>query len=76
MSQFAIEKGVPIPPSATGPKSGSKYPYREMEVGDSFFVPGGKRSTVSGVLQSRHARPHGKFTLRTVDGGVRVWRIA
>jgi hypothetical protein len=28
---FKIEKGIPLPES--------KYPFAEMEVGDSFFVP-------------------------------------
>lgn len=33
---YKIEKGVPAPEGKE-----SKYPFRAMEVGDSFFVPGG-----------------------------------
>ena len=34
---FLIEKNVPLPPSM---HESSKYPFRTMEIGDSFFWPG------------------------------------
>lgn len=67
-----IEKGIPLP-SRQIPK---KYPFGEMEVGDSFFV-----SDVSVGLLHAHARRYApwRYTCRTVvEGdvkGVRVWRI-
>lgn len=67
---FEIEKGVAIP------RGRGMYPFRNMEVGDSFFVPGATAknlSTCACQFSARHG--HGwKFSVRTVDGGVRVWR--
>lgn len=64
-----IDKGVPIPN-----KGKSKYPWGQMEIGDSCFVP----HTVSPGTYMRYA-PF-KFTQRTVTEhevqGTRVWRIA
>lgn len=71
--QFKIERGIPVP-SARGALI--KYPWAEMEVGDSLFFPAGNHpsvSAISGQWATRHGR---KFTTRKVDGGVRVWRIA
>ena len=67
---ITIEDDVPLPTPKT------HYPFHEMEVGQSFFVAGGRMRTVSPAL-SAHSRRHPpkRFTLRVVDGGVRVWRI-
>ena len=72
MGVIEITKGLPTP---RGRKS--KYPFREMEVGDSFFSP---RSSVIGIHGcARRHRPM-KFTCRSVVensvAGIRVWRIA
>lgn len=79
MSQFTIDKGVPLPPHRPSGGMGRlpTYPWHQMEVGDSFFVPGGvlkKLATAASATARRH--PPLRFSLRTVDGGVRVWRIA
>lgn len=67
-----ITKGVPAP---RGRKS--KYPFREMEIGDSFFAPGSSVIGIHGC--ARRHRPM-KFTCRSVVengiAGIRVWRIA
>lgn len=75
MSEIKIEKGVPMPkPRAQR----AKYPWRELGVGDSFFVPGAARARCSvGAVHSAQRIGGGvRFTVRTVEGGVRVWRIA
>jgi len=70
---FAIEKGIPIP---GGSKLAPKYPFDKLDVNDSFFVPGARRATV-GAAAYHFANKNGrKFTVRLVDDGVRVWRIA
>jgi hypothetical protein len=76
-----IEKGVPLPPNYNQPGKGrpAKYPFRKMEVGDSFFLAGDKRvcgsvSSSCHHLTMRH--PEFRFTVRKVEGGYRVWRIA
>lgn len=67
-----ITKGVPTP---SGRKA--KYPFRDMEVGDSFFAPGSSVIGMHGC--ARRYRPM-RFTCRTVIEhgvpGIRVWRIA
>lgn len=69
---YPIEKGI------QGPiiRVRRFYPYNEMEVGDSFFVPGAKISHVT-ACSTYHARhnPGKRFTARTMEGGVRVWRV-
>ena len=63
-----IDKNVELPPTC-------KYPWKQMEVGDSIFI----RGVVSSRFASRFPK-WGKWTCRKVRegniGGVRVWRIA
>jgi hypothetical protein len=64
-----IEKNVPIP---------ARYPFGEMEVGDSFAIPlGVARNTVT-VAAGRYDDKHNmKFTVRRMaDNTLRCWRIA
>ena len=63
-----IQKGVPIPPVRR------KYPFREMQVGDSFFVAGGKPS-VAGAISSATKTGRGRFRTAKEKGGLRVWRV-
>jgi hypothetical protein len=75
---FKIEKKVPTPPKPTN--SRAKYPWREMDIGDSFFVPCKKedmvkfRKSLGACACAPKLKPL-KFTVRYVDGGVRVWRV-
>jgi hypothetical protein len=64
-----IEKGIPVPAK----RAGRRALLKTMEVGDSVFFAGAKLGTIS-----PYTRQEGplKFTCRTIDGGVRVWRIA
>lgn len=78
MSDFVIEHGVPIPAKRKTGRSDS-YPFRELGVGDSFFVAA--NGDAAGIRRNRltaAARNYlpKKFITRIVDGGVRVWRIA
>ena len=75
---ITIDKGVPVPPLRTRV---SKYPWPSMAVGDSFFIeatPEGMKARSASL--SRGATAAGKklgtqFTVRKVEGGVRVWRV-
>jgi len=77
-SDFPLETGVPMPQG--GPDySRYKYPWRQMQVGDSFFVPvtGNKKSklyAMKSVIFYQHEKHPEHFEVRVVDGGVRVWR--
>ena len=68
MTEFKIETGFPIPVT-----SKAKYPWAEMKVGDSFFVPAKVPSdiNVTGAILNTGF----KFIRRSVDDGVRVWRV-
>lgn len=73
---FVIEKNVPLPQKAGGRTSGSsKYPFVQMAPGDSFFVAGKTLRTFGSTVGAHRKKYGGKFTCRTVEGGVRVWRL-
>jgi hypothetical protein len=76
---FQIEKNIPLPPKARPPgRSGSMYPFLQLEIGDSFFVPNREngKTPVVHFSKNKNAKNSGlKFTARKSDGGVRVWRI-
>ena len=62
-----VQKNIPIP---------SKFPFPEIQVGDSFEIPSGvNRSTVA-ISASRYGKKNGmKFITRKMpDGSIRVWR--
>ena len=71
---YEIERNIPIP-EPRGSKA--KYPFREMEVGDSIFIiaPVSYSEVYSAVLQASKTSGY-KFVMRAVDGGRRVWRVA
>lgn len=63
-----VEKNVPLP---------SKWPFKDMQVGDSFAVPEGVGRTTVSIAAMRYGRKHGgKFTVRMVaDRSLRCWRV-
>lgn len=66
-----IDKGIPMPPA---PRA-RKYPWSEMEIGDSFLMGGAPRQVANAV--SKAGRNYGrKFSYRKTREGVRVWRVA
>ena len=72
-----VEDGIGITKGLPAPHRGRpKYPFRDMELGDSFFAPGATVISLHGC--ARRHRPK-RFTCRTLveNGipGVRVWRI-
>lgn len=67
-----IDKGMPMPKS----KSEKKYPFREMEIGDSFFEEEVNRRLLASYASELGKKIGMKFSIRRVDGGIRVWRTA
>jgi hypothetical protein len=66
-----VETGIPVPPRKYNRQS--KYPFGTMLPGQSVLISGKSYSAIIGVLRLHKAK--GKvFTVRTEDGGVRVWR--
>lgn len=78
MDEIAIESGVPLPTKET---KKSRYPFARMNVGDSFLIEGAKNSSSYEAMRVRSAASHyarrdgKKFTVRVVEGGIRVWRV-
>jgi len=68
-----IEKGIPIPSIQA---EGLTVLLKQMEIGDSIFVPGKTTTGISSTLANVRAKNNFRFTSRTVDGGIRVWRTA
>ena len=78
---FEVERNIPVPDEYGGGRAG-KYPWRGMDVGDSFHVPsaGLDRSLLQTRMSARAVntgnRLGTKYTVRIDGDGVRVWRIA
>lgn len=75
MAEFKIDSGIPL----HGRRN--EYPFRDMEVGDSFFCAGSHSRTVQFKAYraaQEYARRHRtmKFSGRLVEGGIRIWRVA
>ena len=69
-----IEKGIrpPDPP----PCSPNRYPFGEMEVGDSFFLEGVMEGSIRSACSQWKKRHPGWFYRIAADGlGLRVWRV-
>ena len=59
---------------------GSKYPFKKMKVGDSFFVPHPEAKQARQAALGRNKRKRNpnnpmRFITRTTEGGVRIWRV-
>ena len=68
---YEIEKNVPMPNGRHG--RGPKYPWKDMKVGDSFFVSG---TTTANISRSANIQLGAGCYRTTKEGdGVRVWRI-
>ena len=71
---YEIEKNVEMPRLRAGKEP--KYPFENMEVGDSFFVEGGNLPSIrSSAAYARKRYNAGKFKSTEMDGGVRCWRV-
>ena len=70
MISMEVSKDVPVPPDKR------RYPYKVMEVGDSFFVDGGKLQVVCNNNYRTGKKLERKFIARCEERGVRVWRVS
>jgi len=74
-----IEKNIPLPPN----KRAQKWPWHQMDVGDSFFAPGYCTNPKKGKLLSiqigKKLVPNSFWVKRSAEengiAGVRVWRV-
>ena len=64
-----IEKGVPIPDDVKGRK---KYPFSEMEIGDSFVCQNAHGNTYAYSFSRLLGK---KFIARKIESDRHAWRI-
>jgi len=75
--EFKIEKNIPYKKK----EHGSIYPFKDMEIGDSFLVTKCDRKKYMAVSSAlnfyiKQSNPTWKFSIRKVDTlSIRVWRI-
>jgi hypothetical protein len=72
--EFKVERGIPIPPMPH-PGRPYKYPWRLLEVGDSFFVPEGNLKTLRSAWKEASKRLGFRCSYRQEEGGIRIWRV-
>ena len=75
MTEFKIEKNIPMPP-LTSAKNGLTATLRNMEIGDSTFVNVKTTAEISSSLAYVRNRYKFKFASRHMGGGIRLWRTA
>jgi hypothetical protein len=75
MSDYKIEKKVPIPNKLYTKQP--KWPFREMEIGDSFVLPESEVKNARSSAYQLHIRTGLKFIIRLNrdNGEYRCWRI-
>lgn len=71
-TSISVRSGIPIPPKRGGY---FKYPWDSLDIGSSFLVANIKLSTISSVANRAAKRLGRKFSCRTTDEGIRVWRV-
>lgn len=85
-NQFQIESGIPIPAfhsdlpaNRERAKVLVRRPYGAMMIGDSFLVPDVRtlreRNNVCSSACNFGKRNNMEFTVRSVGGDLRVWRV-
>ena len=79
-----VDKGITLTSGSGYGRTFTKYPWAQMEIGDSFLVlpKEGEElrylaQKVSAMASTRGSRHHEKYTTRyrAEENGVRVWRI-
>jgi len=74
IGKMKISKGIMPPESRGAPR---KYPFDEMEVGDSFDIPIEDDKTARGSVYVSATRLGMKASIRAIEdkGIYRVWRV-
>ncbi len=70
MNTYVIEKGISIPEHGNNKNN---YPFKKMEVGDSFVVPLNKRGGLAFLSKRSGIKIK---TAKIDDAHARVWRVA
>lgn len=75
---YKIDKNIPVKSSGKGAGGGKPptYPWRQMEIGDSFLFPVHVYPTLAHTLcaQASSTNHPKKFITRKTEEGYRCWR--
>lgn len=69
---YKVEKDIPIPEHG---RTKHKFPFAEMDVSDSFFIPDTNTNRI-GNAYTAAKKANIKITIKAEGTGVRVWRKA
>ena len=74
-----IDRGIELWPARSSNHSRKprwRFPWDELEPGDSFLVPGMTQHQASAhTAQAARSRPGVTYTTRSTPDGTRIWRI-
>ena len=77
LQAIPIDKNIPMPKPPRGVGKKYNYPWKDMQIGDSFLYPSHVNyGTARGNVEVEKQRLGRKFALRTTPEGLRCWRIA
>lgn len=77
MRAIRVDKHIPLPNRIGGSGRPARYPWKNMNVGDSFVFPKEvKRSTAQSLTYKTGKTNGRRFAIRTVAEGIRCWRLA
>lgn len=81
--EIKIEKNVPLP--SKGTRGNPKFPFSDMSVGDSFYVPLRSGKKIQSLQAQMHSNSRSfilnnkkfdwKFKTSSDKKGVRIWRV-
>ena len=71
-----IIKAKDAPPAPMQAINRTRWPWKEMDVGDMVAVTDPLKFNSCNVTLSQHAKAYGKkFTTRQINGVLHVWRV-
>lgn len=73
-----IDQGIPLAPATRpGWKGVPKHriPWARLQVGDSVMVPGKTAADARWMVRSPMNKHGHRYRARTVEGGIRIWRV-
>jgi hypothetical protein len=75
---YLIERNIPIPEAIRGNgNSNRQYPFLDMEVGDSFYIPQtmGRNGLSAAIWRAKREMAGANFITRNWEDGLRCWRV-
>jgi len=73
---YNVVSDIPLPVRKTYNKRASKYPFGQMQVGDSFYAEKKPSALLSAAYSFRKSNDlgHWSFKVRPEGDGTRIWR--